>query len=437
MAAAGTALLYAAPYNQGCNAMSEDLYRREAIEAKQASWLGTALPGRGGHWAFPVGAALGVLALIVFFTLGSYTHREHVQGRLVSTLGIATLTAPVAGLVSRCAAHEGDRVRSGELICVVQVPRSTIAGADTTLAVGERIRRREDSMKRYGAAQRETILLQADGLRAQRDSDRQELRQIEAEVATRRKQLKLAEETLQRLHVLHEQNYVTGLQLGQQEAAALEQQAQAQALDREATVAKRSIEKSEQALRQLGVDADAQTATSTRDLALLDQERLEAEGRAQYAVRSPVNGVVSVQLVKEGEAVQAGQGLYSILPGDGRLEAELSVPSRAIGFIKRGDKVLLRYQAFPFQKFGHHAGRVSAISRSTLDSAVTGADLPCNPGESCYRVIVTLDSQSIRAYGRPELLRAGMVLDADVLGERRSLLEWMFEPLFALSDRGK
>lgn len=62
----------------------------------------------------------------------------------------------------------------------------------------------------------------------------------------------------------------------------------------------------------------------------------------------------------------APSSLVSPLPGDGRLEAELLVSSRAIGFIEPGDRVLLRYQAYPYQKFGHHLGEVARISRSAL-----------------------------------------------------------------------
>jgi membrane fusion protein len=52
--------------------------------------------------------------------------------------------------------------------------------------------------------------------------------------------------------------------------------------------------------------------------------------------------------------------------------------------------------------------------------------------EPLYRVIVTLDRQAITAYGQLEALKPGMLLDADVLGERRTLIEWVLEPLYSL-----
>ena len=149
-----------------------------------------------------------------------------------------------------------------------------------------------------------------------------------------------------------------------------------------------------------------------------------------------VTGVVATQLVKAGQAVQAGQPLLSLLPGDGGLEAELLVPSRAIAFIEPGDRVLLRYQAYPYQKFGHQHGTVERISRSALGAAEAGGSIGNGPqGEPLYRVTVALAAQAVTAYGRPEPLKPGMLLDADILGERRRLIEWVFEPLYSLKGR--
>ena len=145
-----------------------------------------------------------------------------------------------------------------------------------------------------------------------------------------------------------------------------------------------------------------------------------------------MGGVIATQLVKPGQAVHLGQPLLSLLPGDGRLEAELLVPSRAIGFIEPGDSVLLRYQAYPYQKFGHHQGKVERISRSALGASELGT---AQAAEPYYRVTVALDMQAVTAYGNEEPLKPGMLLDADILGEKRRLIEWVFEPLYSLKGR--
>ena len=135
------------------------------------------------------------------------------------------------------------------------------------------------------------------------------------------------------------------------------------------------------------------------------------------------------RLVEAGQSVRTGEPLLRILPRGSRLQAELLVPSRAIGFMDPGDRVQLRYQAYPYQKFGHHTGRVVRIARSAVKPAAGGN------GEPLYRVLVQLDSQAIRAYGKAEPLRPGMLLDADILGARRKLYEWVLEPLYSVTGR--
>ena len=113
------------------------------------------------------------------------------------------------------------------------------------------------------------------------------------------------------------------------------------------------------------------------------------------------------------------------LVADGpRLQAQLSIPSHAVDFIQPGDRILLRYRAFPYQKFGHQAGRVASISRSPM--APTAGH---SGDEPVYRVLLDLERQQIVARGEPRPLRPGMLLDADILGEQRRLYQWVFEPL--------
>nr|WP_232517869.1 HlyD family secretion protein [Burkholderia ambifaria] len=134
--------------------------------------------------------------------------------------------------------------------------------------------------------------------------------------------------------------------------------------------------------------------------------------------------------------VNAGQSAVSLLPQGAPLEAQLMVPSRAIGFVRAGARVVLRYEAYPFQKFGQQFGRVTEVSRTALSpQEVANLTGHTNVPEQLYRVVVALDRQDIVAYGKHEALRPGMALEADVLIDRRRLVEWVLEPLYALGSR--
>jgi membrane fusion protein len=123
------------------------------------------------------------------------------------------------------------------------------------------------------------------------------------------------------------------------------------------------------------------------------------------------------------------------LPEDAKLEAHLFAPSRSIGFVRSGQPVLLRYPAFPSQKFGSQHAHVVAVSRNALTAGDLGFTPPEGGREALYRIRASLDSQQILAYGKPEALQAGMLVEADILLDRRRLIEWIFDPLLSLTGR--
>ena len=417
--------------------MSQPLFRKEVLDAKRGSWLGgISLAQPLSLWALTAFASCAATAIGLFLVLGTYTRRSTVPGHLVPQRGLATVLSPVTGVVDRVDIAEGGKVQAGRTLAVIGLPRSTVSNGDTHAAMRAGLDRRMHSLQDGRTAQQSLFAAQRGGLQKQLDTASAELAQIEAQAGTRREQARIAGETLERLRQLQDQKFVSALQVKQQEATLLEQRAAVQSLQQQAINARRGILQLQQALQELPGQRQASEADYQRNRALLVQEQVETDARDALAVTAPVSGVVATQVAKPGQAVQAGQPLMSLLAGDGALEAELLVPSRAIGFIEPGDQVLLRYQAYPYQKFGHQRGRVSRISRSALSPGELGALLGNSQGsEPVYRVTVALARQAINAYGKPEALKPGMLLEADVLGEKRRLIEWVFEPLYSLKGK--
>ncbi|EKU24142.1 HlyD family secretion protein [Xanthomonas graminis] len=414
--------------------MSQGLFREEVMQARRTTWLGgISLVQPLQALVFASAAAIAATSVVIFLCIGTYTHRSTVTGQLVPTKGLATVMAPATGVVTRLDVREGQRVKAGQILGVVTVPRATLASGDTEVALQRHLHQRGDGLKSSEQAQLQQLDAQEQGLRAQLVNLRQELLQVNGEVATRRSQITLANEVLQRWRQLQDGKYVSELQIKQQESSALEYTSQMQALQRQATEMRRSLAQIEQQLRVLPGQRMGIHAEYRRDNAAVELEQVQTQVGGALLVTAPLGGMIATQVVKRGQAIQAGQPLLSLVPGDGRLEAELLVPSRAIGFIEIGNTVMLRYQAYAYQKFGHQRGAVMSISRSALTSNELGA-LTGNaqPGEPYYRVTVRLAQQVIVAYGKQEHLKPGMLLEADVLGEKRSLIEWIFEPLYSL-----
>jgi membrane fusion protein len=170
------------------------------------------------------------------------------------------------------------------------------------------------------------------------------------------------------------------------------------------------------------------------------QDLAESEARREIQVLAPTGGTVTAITVEVGKPVSADTTLTSILPNGSELEAEIYVPSRAVGFIKLGMTVLLRYQAYPYQKFGQYEAvvhEVAGTSMSAQELTLPGvATASSQTPEPLYRIRLKLKQQSVLAYGKRVNLKPGMLLDASVILEHRRLYEWVLEPLFSISGRG-
>ncbi|HHA2745111.1 TPA: HlyD family secretion protein [Stenotrophomonas maltophilia] len=408
------------------------LFRKEAIDAQRRSWLGgvsLAQPLR--FWILAVFAAMAASAIVGFLYLGEYSRRSRVMGELVPDLGLSTVVAPSAGVVARLDVEEGDHVRRQDGLLTINVPRVTSSGQDAVSTLLDAQRSRMTSVEAMSEFQDRQLAAQQEGAKAQRSAMLRELSQIEAEIHTRGEQVRIGRETLARFRSVEDERYVSLVQINQQEQSILEAVNAQQALQRQATSIRRSLAELEQRLAEIPHQRLSAKAASERDLAALSQETVRMEADGELLLRAPVTGLVANRLVEAGQAVQPGQPILSLLPQGSELRAQLLVPSSAIGFVKSGDRVLLRYQAYPYQKFGAHEGTVIRISRSALTGAQEGSDAK----QSLYRVLVLLDQQGVLAYGKIETLRPGMQLEADIMGERRKLYEWLLEPLYSVTGK--
>src|SRR5699024_9088227 len=236
----------------------------------------------------------------------------------------------------------------------------------------------------------------------------------------------------ERIQPLEQKGYVSALQVQQQQAAALQARSQLKALRRQQLDTGQQIRATRQKLTQLPLDLATQAHATASKIDNIDQQLAQNEGARAVVLHAPHAGVVSTLLAQRGQHVAAGQSLASIVPHGSHLVAQLLVPSRAAGFVETGSRVVLRYQAYPYQKFGQQYGQVAHISKSALSPEEVVALTGQRPKQPVYRVKVKLDRQSILAYGKPEALKPGMALSADIMMDRRTLLEWVFEPLYGL-----
>lgn len=418
--------------------MSE-LFRPEAVDAQRQGWLGQVQLVRPlSLTVFTVGV-LAVLALVVaFLFVGEYTRKARVAGVVVPDLGVIRLVPPSPGRVLARHVVEGQAVRAGDVMFVLALPGSTLAG-DAQERVQRSLEDRRRILEDSRRHQEQLEESQRSTLQRRLDETKREQAQLDAEVLLHRQRLALAQQALERLDALSRDQFISPAQVQTKREEVIGLQAQEQAVERQRATLARDRAALEGELRSLPMMAKNRRGEIDSELAALAREAAERDAVRQIVVRAPQDGTVSAVLAEPGQSVSPASALASLIPAGATLQAHLFAPSGAVGFLRPEQEVRLRFEAFPYQKFGHQSGRVIQVSRIPLAPAELAAlSLPATvqpDTEPMFRITVALDSPQIRAFGEPQPLVAGMRMQADVLLERRRLIEWLFEPLLGWSGR--
>ena len=349
--------------------------------------------------------------------------------------GVLTVAAPGVGTVTRLLVRGGQHVEAGDALLELSSKQDSTALGDTYTLVAQQLDIQRARLRSDLANQNQLATQQADALRAKVVLLQAQLKQIDGQLALQQQQVSSNQQLLARIKPLGVKGYVSAVQIQQQTTAVLNAQAQYKQLRRQQLEARQQLDSADQQLAQLPLDEATKRNDTERQLAALTQSIAQNEQQRAIVLHAPRAGVVSTVLLKPGQMVSAGQPLLSILPAGSLMQAQLLVPSRAIGFIEPGSRVVMRYQAFAYQKFGQQYGHVTDISRSALSPADVATLIGERPqtAQPMYRVQVALDSQHVLAYGKPEPVRPGMALEADILIDRRRLIEWVFEPLYGMA----
>ncbi|MBV8500166.1 MAG: HlyD family efflux transporter periplasmic adaptor subunit [Paucibacter sp.] len=411
------------------------LFRREALAGRQQAWLGSIqlvqpLSLRLTGWF----ALCAVAAVLVFLCLGEYTRKARVAGFLVPDRGVLRVASPQAATVIERRVAEGQQVRAGDVLFVLALD----SASQSVEGIAQNLVLQEQSLQ--GTADQQHQLMQAQGraLGERRLGLQREQLAAKAEIDLQAERLVLAKQALQRFENLARDQFISAAQLQTKREELLGLQANAKALQRQLESLSREQLDVDAQLAELPLKNEVKQGELARDLAELRRKGLETEGRRRLVLRAPSDGVIASLQADPGQSVASNALLANVLPADTRMQAQLYAPSSAVGFLKAQQAVLLRYQAFPFEKFGQQRGLVLQVARTPLaagEIAALNLPLSTSTGEPLYRITVALDAQSVQAYGEPQALAAGMQLDADVLLERRRLIEWIFEPLLGLARR--
>lgn len=389
------------------------------------------------HWMYAGFAAVVTAALLACLFFGTYTRKAHVTGWLVPRQGLMRVFAPAAGVATRIYVREGAEVaRAAPLLAVSTEERSEAVGATRQRVVDQLLTRR-NSMYREADVQRRMFDQQASDLKDRIAAIRSEQSNLAQQIDIQHSRITLSGKAVERAQELRRLGLTTEARIDAAMQDRLAEVAALEDLKRTGSALSRELLQLTTSLSELPLQRSMQFAEMGRNVAALGQDLAEAEARREIVITAPQDGVVASLQTGKGDGVRSDVPLMSIVPKGALLQAQLFAPSRAVGFLQEGQRVRMRYAAFPYQKFGFHEGVVASVSRSALSPSempqqLTGLSAVTGSTEPLYRVTVNLDEQAVTAYGKPVPLQPGMQLDADVRLERRRLIEWVFEPIFSL-----
>lgn len=407
------------------------LFRDAAIEGQRRSLHGDVTIHQPVAFKTITIALLLATAIIIFYLANaSFSRKEAAPGWIAPQAGMAEVFAPPGSVLQQVSLRVGDRVTKGQIIAHFSNETYGAAGPvgtglvrETDVQIGEletQIRlsreRRQIAMQKL----REQAAALADGiasLRAQRG--------IQSE------RLALATRQYADAEPLVQKGYISRFDQVQRKQALLGIEVALKGIDDQIRTQQAQLAQARSDMTDIDAQQSQEEAQLRAARAGLRANAAELGYRSAATLTAPISGVVTAVNLRAGETAKPGIPVISIAP-PGPLCAEILLPTRAAGLLRPGQPVHVLVDAFPFQRYGALSGNVESISRAIV---VPGEyPSPVKFEQAAYRVRVRLSAQQFRSNGKTYSLEPGMTLTAEIVTERRSILNWLLDPLVAARD---
>jgi membrane fusion protein len=408
------------------------LFRQEVIEFQQhhRQWGEVALlqplSTKVTTWFITTAVAL----LVTFLFLGQYTRKETVVGYLTPISGTSKVFLPQQGTIKEIYVREGQEVQKGQPLLAVETSQIAANGQDVNVTMLATLESQQNLLMNQIAAEQERAKSEQGRLTALIGGLETEISQLQAQIEIQNERIRVSDELVSSVTGLRARGYISELEYRQRELAALEQKQKLNSLNQQLAARQSQLTDTRYSLQQLPTVMAQKIQSLRSELSATEQRIAEINGRRAYVIRAATAGRVSVLQATVGQFADPRRLQLEIVPNDSVLQAELLVPTRAIGFVRPGQKVKIKYEAFPYQNFGTYTGQIINVSQTIVTSS--DASGPIALKEPAYRVTALLERPDIDAYGKKIPLQADMLLSADIILEQRSLVRWFLDPLLSV-----
>lgn len=420
--------------------MSNNLFRKEVLEHKRSHTFSgeTALPNTFSLKILICILFILFIGIFAFITFGSYTERRTVSGYLTPITGIVKVSSPIVGTIEDLFIKEGDVVEKNQSLALMRNQQYGSQG-DYNYEIRKNLNERLILLQ-----EKEPLITQDFADRKQiafhllQDAKNQSLKNTQ-QINTQIKKVALAKSNLTRYTQGLTDGAISQAELQLVQEKILELELYLNTLEERRDSLSNNIKTKQLEYNQLNLTQQKEMSELKTQISTINQSILEIDKQVTTKIVAPVSGKVTSINNYKNQSITPSKPLLSIIPNNSKLKATLLIPPGDIGFIKVSDPVSIRYQAFPYQKYGQAKGHITSISKTTvlINDLVenSGFSLTNQSNKSVYLVDIELDQQSMHIDGHDKALETGMTLDADIKLENRKLYQWILEPLISLKER--
>ncbi|EOG2890922.1 HlyD family secretion protein [Salmonella enterica] len=412
------------------------MFRQEALDNRKMKWRGRAilLPGMP-LWLTMLGSIAFITAFLTFVIAGTYSRRVNVSGEVTTWPRAVNIYSGVQGFIVRQFVHEGQSIKKGDPIYQIDVSKSTRSGVVTDNQrrdIENQLVRVDNIISRLAESKKITLntlekqrLQYSDALRLSSDIIRQAAEGI-----------KIMKNNMENYRNYQSKGLITQDQLTNQVALYYQQQNNLLSLSGQNEQNALQITSLESQIQTQAADFDNRIYQMELQRYELQKELVDTDVGGEIIIRALSDGKVDSLSVTVGQMVNAGDSLLQVIPENiENYYLIIWVPNDAVPYISAGDKVNIRYEAFPAEKFGQFSATVKTISRTpaSTQEMLTYKGAPQNTlGISVpwYKVIVKPEKQIISYDGKSLPLENGMKAESTLFLEKRRIYQWMFSPFY-------
>lgn len=420
--------------------MLNNLYRREAIEYKKNHWQGKALLLAGlPAWLIMLLSAIFLMMLIATVTFCSFTQRIDVRGEVITLPHSINIFSPQQGSVINQFVSIGDLVEKDAPLYEIDISRNTSSGNVSAAQVGvinEKILNSQGIIEKLTRNKSETV----SAIEVQLKTATESLKETNRMLTNTQTGLKKMHDNLSSYDGYLKKGYITKDQYNYQHSLYFQQQSAYQSLVSQKMQLESQITQLNSDKITKAADFDNQILTQNNQTNDYRNQLVESNANGNLIIKAMTAGRIESLSVTKGQMVDNGSSLAQIKPtGDIEYYLILWLPNNAIPYVKPGDTINIRYDAFPSDKFGQFPGQVMSISSMPASRQEMSEYTNVNNGAvqqelALYKALVKIKNKEFEYNGKNLKLSDGLKAQAIVFLEKRPLYMWMFTPFYKMTQ---